>query len=194
VSTAADRATLLAIAARLSEPLRPRFDLEIVPAPVCSAVARFGEWQTAGIVAAGAIDVRLSHGAETLHQNDPIAVDVTSRQGDPLNLRIDYFTLGGQVLHMWPNADMTAAIVAAHATQEFLKSGPGNKVWRVGGAPFGVELISVTATRFPLDFGSPRPAVELASDYLAELKRALDEAGSLADPLVATVLVHTAER
>lgn len=194
VSTAADRATLLAIAAQLSEAQRPRLDLEVVPPPVCGALVQFGDWQTGGVAATGGIDVRLSGGAETLHQDDPIAVDVTSRQDYPLNLRIDYFTLGGQVLHMWPNAGTATAAVAAGATQEFLKSGPGNKVWRVGGAPFGVELISVAATRSPLDFGRELPAVELAGDYLGELKRALRQAGPSAQPRIATVLVHTEEK
>jgi hypothetical protein len=194
VSTAADRATLLAIAARVSEPLRPRFDLEVVPPPVCGALVEFGAWQTAGIAATDGIEVRLSGGVETLHQNDPIAVDVTSRQDHPLNLRIDYFTLDGQVLHMWPNAEMRTATVTVGASQEFLKSGSGNKVWRIGGAPFGVELISVTATRAPLDFGRKLPAVEAASDYLGALKRALQQSGPDAQPLVATVLVHTAEK
>jgi hypothetical protein len=194
VSTAADQAKLIAIAARVSEPQRPRLNLEVVPPPVCSVLAQFDEWQSAGIAAAGGVAIRLSHGAQMLHENDPIAVDVTSNLASPLNLRIDYFTLGGQVLHMWPNAEMTTATVAASANREFLKSGARNKVWRIGGAPFGVELISVVATPSPLDFGREPPTVELATDYLGKLKRALEQAGPGAHPLVATVLVHTVDK
>ncbi|HEY1796790.1 MAG TPA: protein kinase [Stellaceae bacterium] len=194
VSVAADQANLIAIAARMPEPERPRLDIEIVAPPVCEVLAQFGDWQTAGIAAAGGVEIRLSGGAKTLHENDPIAVDVTSKQNSPVSLRIDYFTLGGQVLHMWPNAEMATAAVAASGTQEFLKSGARNKVWRVGGAPFGVELITVVATRSPLDFGRELPLVETASDYLGELKRALQRAGPGPRPLTASVLVHTAEK
>ena len=36
--------------------------------------------------------------------------------------------------------------------------------------------------------------VETANDYLGALKRALQQSGPDAQPLVATVLVHTAEK
>jgi hypothetical protein len=196
VPNALDQAKLLAIAARLPADTRPEISVAIVPPPVCRPLSDFGKLQAAGIVEAGGIEIGLAHGVTTLHEGDPIAIEVTSRHDFPVNLRIDYFTLGGEVLHMWPNADLPTAKLAAGATSEFLKRGPGNKVWQIGGAPFGTELITAIATAAPLDLSAARPAVEPAGDYLRDLKSALSQVPSSAGEanLAATLLIHTSEK
>jgi hypothetical protein len=130
----------------------------------------------------------------TLHTGDPIAVEVKSLSAYPMNLRIDYFTLTGDVLHMWPNADFPTAALAAGEARKFLNSGPGNKVWQVGGAPFGTEYITVIATAQPLGGDTTAHAVEPATEYLRELKEALQHPAAPAGQpnFVATVFVHTA--
>jgi serine/threonine protein kinase len=196
VSDAEDQAKLLAIAAQIPSDARPLIQVEIVPPPVCRSIGTFDALRADGLVAAGGIELHLANGGGTLHEGDPIGVEVKSLANYPVNLRIDYFTLGGEVLHMWPNPDFPTAELAAGASREFLKSGPGNKVWQIGGAPFGSELIAVTATAAPLDLGTASPAVEPAADYLRRLNSALRQATTPAGQpsLAATVLVHTGEK
>jgi serine/threonine protein kinase len=189
-----DQAKLLAIAARLPSDARPEIHVEIVPPPLCRSVLEFDALRTEGLVAEDGIDLRLAHGSDTLHTGDPIAVNVKSLKNYAVNLRVDYFTLTGDVLHMWPNADIPTAQLGPGETRKFLDSGPGNKVWQVGGAPFGTEYITVIATAQPLDFDAARPAVEPAGDYLRQLKDALQRASApTGQPNVAaSVFVHTA--
>ena len=132
----------------------------------------------------------------TLHTGDPITVDVVSLSSYSMNLRIDYFTLTGEVLHMWPNADFPTTVLAAGETRKFLNSGPGNKVWQVGGAPFGTEYITVIATAQPLAGDTTTHAVEPAAVYLGQLRDALRRAPAPAGQpnYFATAYVHTAEK
>jgi serine/threonine protein kinase len=193
VANAQDQATLLAVAGRLPVDARPQIHVDIVPPPVCRSLDAFDKLQADGQVARGGIEIRLTRGGRTLHEGDPIAVEVKSLRDYPVNLRIDYFTLGGEVLHMWPNAELPNARLAAGQTLEFLHSGHGDQVWQVGGAPFGTELITVTATPQPLDLGAAQPPVEPAGGYLLNLKNALEKTASPAGQpsLAATALIHT---
>ena len=110
----------------------------------------------------------------------------------PVNLRIDYFSLGGQVLHLWPNNDEEAVSLTAGQTRIFGQPG-AHKVWAAGGAPFGTEFISVIATSASIDLGAARRPVEPAEDYLRDLRAALGRSG--ANPsrpnIAAALLVHT---
>jgi eukaryotic-like serine/threonine-protein kinase len=191
-----DQATLLAMAARLPPDAQPQINVSIVPPPVCRSLGEFDRLQADGLVSFGGIELRLAGGAETLHEGDPIAVEATSQRDYPVNLRIDYFTLDGEVLHMWPNANLPTAKLAPGETQEFLHSGPGDKVWEAGGAPFGIEFIAVTATSLPLDFGAALSPVGQADDYLRALRDALAKTAPPAGQpnLAATVLVHTSAK
>jgi hypothetical protein len=195
VASAEDQARLVAIAAKLPADQRPELRVEIIPPPLCRSIHDFGDLRTAGLLTAGGVEVRMAQ-ATTLHTGDPIAVDVKSLSAYPMNLRIDYFTLTGDVLHMWPNADFPTATLAAGETHKFLNSGPGNKVWQVGGAPFGTEYITVIATAQPLDGDTTRRAVEPTADYLRALRDVLARASPPAGQpnFVATVFVHTAEK
>lgn len=196
VATAEDQAKLVAIAAKLPADQRPELNVEVVPPPLCRAIHDLGDLRTNGILTAGGVELRMAKGKAALHPGDPIAVDVKSLTAYPMNLRIDYFTLTGDVLHMWPNADFPTAALAAGETRKFLNSGPGNKVWQVGGAPFGTEYITVIATAQPLAGDTTAQAVEPAADYLRKLKDALQHAPSPSGQpnFVATVFVHTAEK
>jgi serine/threonine-protein kinase len=195
VADAADQARLLDITARLPAAERPQFHIEIVPPPVCRSLGEFEKFQQYGLVASGGVEVSVSD-AGGLHEGQPIVVRVRSQRDYPLNLRIDYFTLGGEVLHMWPNADLPTAVVAPGEAREFFHSGPGNQVWQIGGAPFGAEVIAVTATALPLDFAPPRPTVEPAAGYLRDLQNALNvlHVPSGRPSFAQTELIHTSAK
>jgi hypothetical protein len=129
-----------------------------------------------------------------LRENDPIEIQVHG-PAYAADLRIDYFSLDGRVLHLWPNKEEPTAKLAAGKTGVFGEVASG-KTWRVGGAPFGTEIISVIATAGPIDLGLSRPDVEIAADYLRDLRRALDRVGRAggAQSSVATLLVKTRGR
>lgn len=196
VASADDQAKLVAIAARLPADQRPDVQVEIVPPPLCRSIHDLGDLRSDGLLTDGGVELRMAQGTATLHPGDTIAVDVKSLGTSAMNLRIDYFTLTGDVLHMWPNADFPTAKLNAGESRKFLNSGPNNKVWQIGGAPFGTEYITVIATSQPLAGDTTKNAVEPAADYLRELKEALQHASAPGGQsnFFATVFVHTAEK
>ena len=125
----------------------------------------------------------------TLKEGDPISIEITA--GDyPVDLRIDYFSLDGQVLHMLPNEKMPSVRLGAGSRRIF--GSGGGEDWRAGGPPFGTELILVIATPQPLDLGK-RPTVEDAAIYLSALEKGLRQRGAAAAKpnLLKTMLVET---
>jgi serine/threonine protein kinase len=196
VASDEDKAKLVAIAAKLPADQRPDLRVEIIPPPLCRLIHDFRHLRTEGLLRDGGIELRMAQGVTPLHPGDPIAVEVKSLTAYPMNLRIDYFTLTGDVLHMWPNADSPTAVLASGEAHKFLNSGPGNKIWQIGGAPFGTEFITVIATAQPLGGNTTARAVEPAANYLSALKDALRHASPPVDQpnFVATVYIHTAEK
>ena len=186
-----ERNKLVQVATRLSAASRPEVNVEIVAEPLCRGLVEFDSMRLVGLASDG-IGLRLLSAGERLREGEPIKVEVHAPVY-PVNLRIDYFSLDGRVLHMWPNFDEPTAEVGARQTRVF---GGKGKTWNAGGAPFGIEFIAVTATPQPLDLGSSRLEVESASSYLHELEAALRQQKSAASSpaLVATVLVHTSPR
>jgi hypothetical protein len=139
----------------------------------------------------GGLSLRLNNGSSQLREGDPIKIEVRG-PAYTTNLRIDYFSLDGQVAHMKPEGSDPAPKLAAGTTHLF--GNPANgELWNAGGAPFGTELISVIATSVPLDLGASRPKVEPASSYLRDLNRALGRiSGPSGQPnVLATLLVRT---
>jgi hypothetical protein len=136
--------------------------------PLCRPLT---ELRQVGVAAEGSLRLSLAGGKPGLVEGDPIKVEVRAPPY-PVNLRIDYFTLDGQVLHLWPNRAEPTARLAAGAARVFEK-GPNGVPWEAGGAPFGTELITAIATPTPIDLGSSRPPVEPAAAYLQDLARGL---------------------
>jgi tetratricopeptide (TPR) repeat protein len=183
-----ERSKLVQVATRLSAASRPDVNVEIVPEPLCRGLVEFDSMRLVGLASDG-IGLRLLSAGGRLREGEPIKVEVYA-PAYPVNLRIDYFSLDGQVLHMWPNFDEPIAQLGARQTRVF---GGKGKTWNAGGAPFGIEFIAVTATSQPLDLGPSRLEVESASSYLHELEAALrqQKPAAASSALVATVLVHT---
>jgi hypothetical protein len=139
------------------------------------------------------LGLRLNNGTNRLREGDPIDLRIHAPEY-PVDLRIDYFSLDGRVLHMKPDSGEPPPKLAASETHLFGDPANGEN-WRAGGAPFGTELIAAFATPVPLDLGD-RPRVEEAADYLRDLKRVFDRAGANSENpgLVATLLVKTSGR
>jgi hypothetical protein len=160
-------------------------------APLCHTLNELDAMRLANLFGEGALGLRLSDGTTQLHQGDLIKVEVRA-PAYGVNLRIDYYSVNGQVLHLWPNSDESEVYLAARTTHVYGEAG-AHKVWAVGGAPFGTELITVVATSVPIDLGGLRRVVEQADDYLRDLKAALGRtpAPAATPDITATLLVHT---
>ena len=186
-----ERAKLLRISNSITAESRPEVHVNIVPPPLCRSLLEFNAMRTSSLTADG-LEARLLSGSE-LREGDPIRIEV--KAGNlPLNVRIDYFSLSGEVLHMLPTGAAPIARLPAGASRTFQSGGAG-KEWLAGGAPFGTELIAVIATPNPLDLDK-RPEVERASDYLRALEKALQRSRNSApgSALLSTILVHTSAK
>jgi hypothetical protein len=183
-----ERSNLIRVSNVLPPEHRPEIQVRVVPPPLCRSLLDLDSLRTASVVVDGP-DSRLNGGGTILREGDPISIEI--KAGDyPLNLRIDYFSLDGQVLHMLPNENMPTVRLAAGAKRIF--GSGGGEDWRAGGPPFGTELILIVATPQPLDLGR-RPAVEDAATYLSVLEKGLRQRGTgAAKPnLLKTMLVET---
>ncbi|MBV9554387.1 MAG: hypothetical protein JO032_16525, partial [Alphaproteobacteria bacterium] len=190
-----DRAKLVKIADGVPAPQRPDVKVDVIPAPLCRSVVLINSYERDGIAATGLLEARLL-GEPVLHPNEAIQVEVQSLATYPVVVRIDYFTLDNQVLHMWPNPFTLNTQMGPGETRRFLHrrmDGP-DPDWLVGGEPFGTELISVIATPRPLNLGANRPVIEPADSYLHDLTNALRlaRAAGGASTLEATTFIHTA--
>lgn len=165
-------------------------NVEIVPPPLCRTLSELEVMRRAGLFVEGSLGLRLPSGTVQLRQGELIQVEIHAPPY-AVNLRIDYFSLDGQVLHLWPNSDETEANLPPSASHVY--GAPGHKVWAVGGAPFGAEVITAIASTALLDLGGTRRPVEQAGDYLRDLKNALVRIRPPATSpnVVATLVVHT---
>jgi hypothetical protein len=188
------RAKVEQVVARLFPDSRPDLNLEIVPPPLCQVLAELHGMRAAGLVTESGLTLRLTNGGTRLRQGELIELAI---QAPPhaVQLRIDYFSLDGQVLHLAPSSELPAAQLAAGTTGVFGRNGRGRD-WIAGGAPFGTEVIAAFAAPTTLSLGVPRPSAEKALDYVRDLKRALGRAnpGSAATNAMALLLVHTSAR
>jgi hypothetical protein len=187
-----ERSKLVQLAGQFFPNTRPEIKVEIVPPPLCRSLSEIDALRVAGLITEGDLSIRLNNGAAVLHEGDPMRIEVRS-PAYPVSLRIDYFSIGGQVLHLWPTGNEPTPRIAAAATHVF--GDPVNgKVVRAGGAPFGTELILIVGTPSAIELGS-RPAVEKAADYLRDLKQALARMNRSPDKpnLFAELLVRTAQ-
>jgi len=188
VSDDAGRLNLIRVSGALAPEYRPEFQVRVVSLPLCRSLSELDGFRTASLVAED-LQARFTGLGATLKEGDPISIEITA--GDyPVDLRIDYFSLDGQVLHMLPNEKMPSVRLGAGSRRIF--GSGGGEDWRAGGAPFGTEMILVVATPQPLDLGK-RPSVEDAAIYLSALEKGLRQRGaSAAKPnLLKTMLVET---
>jgi hypothetical protein len=148
-----------------------------------------------GLVFDDGIAAEIPGDAGAQREGTPLQVRVKGRTTYKMELRIDYFMLDGNVLHMWPNPDLPDAQLKPDETLLFNKRDARGAAFEVT-APFGTEFIAVVATPQPLDLGAMRPLVESGGPYVEALKAAI---AKLAIPPeqsneVATLVIHTVPR
>lgn len=194
VADAQDRVKIAVLAGNVPAAERPQIDLDVVPPPLCRSLVAADGFSRDGVAAGNAIDLSME-GDPVLHPGDPIQVDVRSQANVPVFVRIDYFTLDDQVLHMWPTQYVSNTQVNPGETRRFLYRRPGgpDPAWTVGSPPYGTELILATATQQPLDLGNE--LTDTAPDYLHQLTAALDrEKTGGRSSFIAATFIRTAAK
>lgn len=105
-------------------------------------------------------------------------------------LYVDYYTVEGQVAHLYPNALEPNSSRRLRAGEQF-NVGEAGRSWTIG-PPFGQELITVIASPTPL-FDALRPEIEPDARTYLSLLRARLEAGRADPELAAHYLIMQTE-
>jgi type IV/VI secretion system ImpK/VasF family protein len=103
---------------------------------------------------------------------------------------VDYFTVTGQVAHMYPNTGEPESGRLIRSGEEFEAGATPTKTWTVA-PPFGQELITVISSPTPL-YTEPLPEIQTAEEYLPRLRQML-EANKGNTKLAATYLFMQTE-
>jgi hypothetical protein len=187
-----EKAWLGSIAQRYFPNSHPQIKVDIVQPPLCRSLVELDAFSRVGLLTEGDMSLRLVNAISQLREGDLIKIEVHAPDF-PVNVRIDYFSIEGQVQHLWPNDEETDPKLAANDIHVFGEPGIG-KTWHAGGAPFGTEVIAVIATPQPLPLGR-RAWVEESGAYLRDLKSALAAITPPAKPnMFQTLLVNTRPR
>ena len=87
-------------------------------------------------------------------------------------LYVDYFTVNGDVAHIYPNAGEPDSGRLIQSAEQFEVGATPSKTWTVS-APFGQELITVIASPTPL-YPEALPEIQTAEEYLPKMRQMLD--------------------
>jgi predicted Ser/Thr protein kinase len=137
----------------------------------CGLMRVLGRYWVAQHMAAGGATIRLTPGSGAngtdMKEGDTLMVDVTTPNYQSY-VAVDYFVLGGTVVHLLPNAVERETLAPPRYTATV--GNLGN--WMIG-APYGTEMLVLLATPVPL-FEGVRPDSEAAPDYLRALDTQLE--------------------
>lgn len=125
-------------------------------------------------------------------KDEQVVVKLTQANHDGY-LYVDYYTVEGEVIHLFPNKrePNSGQIVPAGQQIDVGQSGVQGGGWITVEPPFGQELMTVVASPTPLYTGY-RPDSEPAKDYLPLLKQAI-EANRANDKFVADFMTIQTE-
>ncbi|HST45614.1 MAG TPA: DotU family type IV/VI secretion system protein [Luteimonas sp.] len=105
-------------------------------------------------------------------ENERVIVDLVQADYDGY-LYVDYYTVGGDVAHLYPNPHEPGSGRQLRARERLQVGATDARTWTIG-APFGQELITVIASPVPLYEGAPPSEIEAAKDYLPRLRQLVE--------------------
>lgn len=166
----------------------PSFDLSVRIWPHCEVVAILKPYRERNLDRRQGLEVRPTTGhSDRFIEGERVMVKLQQANFDGY-LYVDYYTVDGTVLHLYPNRREPESGRLVVSAEQFLV---GEKApWEIG-PPFGQELITVIASPVPL-YTSERPEIEQASVYVPRLREMLD-ANQAADRLSADFLFMQTE-
>ncbi|WP_169531680.1 DotU/TssL family secretion system protein [Azotobacter chroococcum] len=147
------------------------FELAIRIWPHCEVVELLKPWHQRNRGGRHGLTVTPTTGHSERFEEDE-RVTVKLRQADfDSYLYVDYYTVDGTVIHLYPNRREPDSGRLITAGENFTVGERIAEGWEVG-PPFGQELISVIASRTPLYQGE-RVEFEPSSEYLPQLRTLL---------------------
>ncbi|MEZ0469731.1 DotU family type IV/VI secretion system protein [Luteimonas salinilitoris] len=151
----------------------PRFDLQLRIWPHCEVVQMLKPYRERnGDLRYGLSVTPTSGHSDRFLENERVIVKLMQATYDGY-LYVDYYTVGGDVAHIYPNPHESGSGRVIRAGEQFNVGATDQRFWTVG-PPFGQELITVIASPTPLFQGDPAVEVESAKDYLPRLGQLLE--------------------
>jgi serine/threonine-protein kinase len=149
--------------------------IQTINGPYCDVLNTIRPYHDIFPTPGAQISLALANGKTILHDGDLITVKQTMPNFGGY-LQTDYFSSDGSILHLYPTSADPKKFIAPNASKTLGDPTHGGAAWQVS-APYGTDLIITIASTAPL-FTTPRPADENASDYLPDLRAALQNAVS----------------
>lgn len=148
------------------------FDLRLRIWPHCEAIALLKPYRERNLNQRMGLEVTPTTGhSDRFIENEPIVVKTINADYDGY-LYVDYWSVEGGVLHLFPNPGEPAS-GRRFAPGEQHNVGEADAIWVVG-PPFGQELITIVSSPVPLYEGQ-REQYEEARDYLPALRAMLEQ-------------------
>ena len=149
-----------------------RFDVKVRIWPHCEVIALLNPLRERNLDQRMGLQVTPTTGhSDRFIEGERITVQLQQADYDGY-LYVDYYTVEGQVAHLYPNAMEPASGRVLRAGERF-SVGESARTWSIG-PPFGQELITVIASPTPL-FEGERPEIEMdARPYLTLLRSRLE--------------------
>jgi type IV/VI secretion system ImpK/VasF family protein len=174
LASEADRAELHRRAQGIPGVTQVQDVLRIIPRPFCEIVEllepfkKYSESQAFGLV------VRLNKGGDSpvYVRGDNLVVDGQTPKAFASHVYIDNYAADGKMVgHLLPNTTESANDFLPNSP--YIVGGPNGLQWKTT-PPFGLELITVIASKPPL-FDAVRPTFESVDSYLLALRQALQK-------------------
>jgi type IV/VI secretion system ImpK/VasF family protein len=158
--------------------------LQLVPPLLCEVVHLLSPLHQAGMAAGLNLGAQLnkSASAPVYRSGEDFAVTVKTPTPFPSYVYVEYYSADGTVIHLWPNPQETPQRVGRDRTLTVHQMA-GNPLEIQ--APFGLELVTVVASKTPL-FTTPRAVREETETYLRALRQALLYNGARSVEMAAT--------
>jgi len=150
----------------------PSFDVQVRIWPHCEVAALLKPYRARNLDRRHGLQVTPTTGhSDRFTEGERVTVKLVQADYDGY-LYVDYYTVDGSVIHLYPNKREPENGRLIRANEQF---NVGEKIpegWIVG-PPFGQELITVVSSPSPL-YTAERPEYEPASAYLPRLREFLD--------------------
>jgi type IV/VI secretion system ImpK/VasF family protein len=174
VASEGERAKIYGMLQEVKGVTKVEDSFQIIPRPFCEVVEILEPFKEQNDRLALGLTARLNKpGGQPIYtEGDNLVIQIKVPGQFESYLYVDYYATDGQVGHMFPDPYMFPEpwkkIFTPHSS---LAVDGGPKPWRIQG-PFGLELVTVIASKGPL-FPAPRKAAEPVEPYINELRQAL---------------------
>jgi eukaryotic-like serine/threonine-protein kinase len=195
VASDAQRAGIRAAVQRIDGVNQVTDTFQVIPQPFCEVLDVLEPLHKRGEAQGFGLRMSLNKPGELplYVDGDDLIVDVTTPSKFASYIYVDYVVADGAVAHLFPNYLESQHNFAPTSVYTVGTRGDPQRIeWTIR-PPFGLELVSVIASKAPL-FQSPRYDPEDTTTYLTELRRALPTDALNADIAATFHFIRTRDR